>query len=122
MTVIDETDLVSYPGLDIADDDDPTKLLDLVNGLIGEKWTRPADPVPIGVKLIALSVFTRAWTNPHGLSSTTRSVDDASRTERLPDQYARAGVYLTGPELAELRRDAGSRRRRYGNLRTRAGY
>jgi hypothetical protein len=78
-------------------------LVGLVDGLVAEHWAAPVAPVPTSVLTVALEVASRAWLNPRGLSSWTRSVDDASRTERLPEQRARAGVYLTDGELAVLK-------------------
>ncbi len=101
--ILTDADLASYlrtPSL--AGDADLEFLVSLVNGLIEEAWMAPVDPAPYSVRALAFTVAERAWNNPKGLSSWTRSIDDASRTERLPEVYARAGVYLTDDERAAL--------------------
>ena len=110
MEIITYAELASYLG-------DPTLetntrlilITDLTNGLVNEKWITPVDPIPFSVKLIALTVASRAWRNDASkaaLQSVTRSVDDASRTERYAvsaSDASEAGVFLTASELAQLR-------------------
>lgn len=83
-------------------------IVDLTNGLIAERWTTPSDPAPTSVRVLALNVAARAWRNKPGhgpLESITRSIDDASRTERyaIPvGDGSGADVFLTDAELATL--------------------
>ena len=105
--VLEYLGLSDRPGVDT--------IVDLTNGLISEKWKNPEFPVPYWVTAIALEVAARPLRNPKGLSSWTLSLDDASRTERVSETAARAGVFLTGIERSQL---GGRRRRRYGTVRT----
>lgn len=93
------------------------QLVALTNDLVTEAWANPVDPVPTKVLGIALGVGGRAYWNPKGLSSWSRSVDDASRTERLPDDTARAGVFLTDAERRALAGGSASRRQRMGTIK-----
>lgn len=112
--IISAEQVLEYLGL--SDRPGVDTIVELTNGLVSEKWTNPESPVPYWVTSIALEVAARPLRNPKGLASWTLSVDDASRTERLPEAVAaRAGVYLTS---TERRRLAGRRRRRYGTVRT----
>ena len=103
---------------------DLANLVGLVNGLINEKWRTPTDPAPSSVEVVAFAVADRAYDNPRGYSSRTRTITDGSRTERLPEKYARAGVFLTEEEMKELRaaKPAGRRRSRFGTLRVDRGW
>lgn len=100
MDIITGDELASYLQTDPSDS--ITQLTGMVNDLISEEWRQPTDPAPTRVKLIAFEVARRAYQNPRGLSSWTRSVDNSSRTERLPEKLARAGVYLTDEEMRAL--------------------
>lgn len=123
--VITEAELKTYLGpLTQLDQDQRQFVVELTNGLVLEKWATPVyDPelIPPSVKAIALEVAARPCRNPRGLSSWTKSVDDASKTERLPDAAARAGVFLTAEEVAKLG-GVKRRRRRMGTIRVRMGY
>lgn len=93
-------------------------IVDLANGIVTDAWAHPVLPAPAGVVAIALEVAARPLRNPKGLSSFTRHVDDASRTERLSDAAARAGVFLTDDERAILTGDGTKKKRRqYGTIR-----
>lgn len=107
MEIITYAELASYLG-------DPalatnTRLIlitDLTNGLINEKWVNPVDPAPVSIKLLAFAIASRAWRNDASkaaLQSITRSVDDASRTERYAVSASEVGVFLTDSELGQLR-------------------
>lgn len=109
----------SYLGAEAASAGDVDLIVALTNGLITEKWKKPVDPIPSSVLAIGLEVAARAIRNRKGLASWTISVDDASRTERLPENAARAGVYLTNAELRTLR---GRRKSGMGTIRVRPGY
>lgn len=122
--VITTTELATYLGTDPGD---PPAAYDqyvlFANGVVTEAWADPVDPIPWWVKSIALEAAGRAGRNPKGLSSWSRSIDDGSRTERLPEQAARAGVFLTTDEEVRLGRGVGRKRpRRFGSVRTRLGY
>lgn len=101
LNIIKATELADYLGVGL--DKRIETLTSLANGLVSEAWRNQVTPIPTTVKSIALEVAARPGRNPKGLSSWTRSVDDASRTERLSDAAARAGVYLTADERTQLR-------------------
>lgn len=123
--VITAPELTGYLGsLVQVDTEQLGVIVELTNGLVMEKWANPvSDPqlIPPSVKALALEVAARPCRNPRGASSVTKSVDDASKTERLPDRAARAGVFLTSDELALLG-GVKRRRRRMGTIRVRVGY
>lgn len=119
LAIINAAAAASYTGT--AVDDFPSIWVDLTNGVVTEAWKNPVDRIPAWVQGIALEVVARPIRNPKGLSSWTRSVDDGSRTERLPDAAARAGIYLLPDELRRLRGET-RRRQRFGTIRTRVGY
>lgn len=121
ITIITGTQLASYPGAGSPSPADAAVYAELVNGVVTEAWKCPVDPVPAWVRAIALEVGARASRNPKGLQSWTRSVDDASRTERYSDSGARAGIYLTPEEAARLGGKA-RRRSRYGTIRVGQGF
>lgn len=126
MEVITPDEVISYLGASTPVESDRLNLIiELTNGLIADKWanpTTPPDSVPAWVRSIALEVAARPLRNPRGLASVTRSIDDASRTERLADTAARAGVFLTAEEEARLaNRGNTGRRGRYGTIRLRIG-
>jgi hypothetical protein len=118
--IIDATQLATYLGFDpIAQHD---VYVELANDLVTEAWADPdPDNIPAWVRGIALEAAARAARNPRGLESWTRSIDDGSRTERLPKDAARAGVFLTEDERVRLGR-VGTKRSRFGSVRTRVGY
>lgn len=91
---------------DLADDESFVQVVDLTNELLTEEWTdNPTDPAPIKVKLLAFGVAERAWTHDPttaNIESVTRSVDDASRTERYRSSGSNSNIYLTDAELALL--------------------
>ena len=107
MEIITYAELASYlgaPGLTA----DPRLILivDMTNGLIEEKWVNPTEPAPVSIKLLAFAIASRAWrsdASKAALQSVTRSVDDASRTERYAVSANEVGVFLTDDELAQLR-------------------
>ena len=84
--IITAVDLMAYPGAGNPSDEDAAVWVMLVNGLVTEAWASPEDPVPFWVKTIALRTAARAASNPKGLASWTRSLDDGSRTD---DELAR---------------------------------
>jgi hypothetical protein len=119
ITIITGAELASYPGAGSPSLSDANTFATLVNGVVTEAWKTPVPvgkPVPAWVRAIAFEVGARAARNPKGLQSWTRSVDDASRTERYSDVSARAGVYLTEAEEARLGGKA-ARKHRYGTIR-----
>jgi hypothetical protein len=115
--IIDEPKVLNYLGLSAHPGS--TTIVELTNGLVSEAWKNPTDEIPYWVTAIALEVAARPLRNPKGLASWTLSHNDTSRTERLPETAAQAGVYLTDAERARLR---GRRRRRWGTIRTAPGY
>lgn len=119
--VITAEQLIAYPGSGFPTQADADFYTELVNGLVTDAWATPVEPIPVWVVALALEAAGRASRNPKGLVSWTRSLDDGSRTERLPEAAARVGVYLTDAELARL---AGKKRRRsrYGTIRLGVGY
>lgn len=120
--IITADDLVAYPGAGKPSEEDAAIWVMLINGLITEVWKTPEDPVPFWVKTIALSTAARASSNPKGLASWTRTLDDGSRTERLPDAAVRAGLRLDDADRRRLRGLGPRRRNRFGTIRVDIGY
>lgn len=90
-----------------------------VNALIADEWANPETPTPNWVVEIALDAAARYLANPKGLESWTRSVDDASRTERVR-VGGRTGLHLTEAQVRRLR---GAKAARPRSLRLRVpGY
>lgn len=103
---------------DIITDNDLLELTDLLpaatdqqlkyaarraSSLVAGNWASPIDPAPQWVKDIAIDVAARYLANPRGVTSVTRSLDDASRTERYEGGGTRAGkFYLDDDEFAKL--------------------
>jgi hypothetical protein len=93
-------ELASYLGRPVSGTLD--NIADRANALVTEEWTaNVVSPPPEWVKNIAWDVAVRAGANPKGLTSETRSWDDATRTERW-EAAGRIGVYLTDDELDRL--------------------
>ena len=122
--VISASDLATHLGnADLETDPRLVQIVTLTNGLITEKWRNPADPVPVSVQLLGLAVGARAWraTPATGqLESITRSVDDASRTERYVVERGNLDghhVYITEAELAALNGGDPRLRQRTGSIR-----
>lgn len=110
--IITYQDLVDVPGLS-ATEGQRTYAARRASNLVASKWVKPVDDAPQWVKDIAIDVATRYLANPRGVTSYTRSVDDASRTERF-ENGARGGFYLTAGELEQL---CPTMRRRVGSAR-----
>jgi hypothetical protein len=98
--------------------------VDWTNALLTDEWKYPVTPVPPRIEMIGYAVAKRALSNPKGLESWTVTSDDASRTERLPKDLQRAGIYLTDDELRILQNpaDPTRRRRRFRSIRVTPGY
>lgn len=125
MEIITVTTLQSYLGADasLATADQLQLYVDLANGLVTEAWANPVAPAPAWVSAVAFEAAARPVRNPRGLASLTKHVGEASRTERLSDRAARAGVYLTDDEKTDLRGGGPTKpRRRFGVVRTPLGY
>jgi hypothetical protein len=107
MDIIDVQDLADYlRDSSLASDAALIQIVDLVNDLVNDNWSTPADPAPARIRLLALNVGARAWAwNPASanLESITRSIDDGSRTERYRSGSSLGSVYLTDDELLLLR-------------------
>lgn len=104
--IIDAADLASWLRDDsLASNTSLIQIVDLTNELVAEEWADPADPAPARIRLLALNVATRAWVadpSKSHLESLTRTLDDASRTEKFKSSGSGGSVYLTGDELAIL--------------------
>jgi hypothetical protein len=105
MEIITAAELASWLR-NSALEDDPSliQIVELTNDLITEKWVDPEDPVPVEVKLLALSIAARAWANNPSASnveSTSVRIDDGATTNRFRSA-SRGGVYLTSDEVALL--------------------
>ena len=106
MEIIAAAELASY----LRDDDLATntsliQIVGLTNDLLTEEWTTPADPIPVKITLLALNVAARGWSyNPAtaNLESVSRSLDDASRTERYRTSSESGSIFLTEAEEALL--------------------
>lgn len=77
---------------------------DRTNALVDEEWSNPSDPAPQWVVNIAWNVAIRAGRNPLGVTSTTRSFDDITRTDRW-EAGQPEGVFLTDDERRLLNND-----------------
>lgn len=127
--IINTVEVTTYLGPLVAVDSDQLKfLVELTNGVVTDAWASPPDSVwtdpttcPAWVRVLALEVAGRPARNPKGLASWTKSADDASKTERLPERAAAAGVFLTSEEAARLG-GVKRRRRRMGTIYIRRGY
>jgi hypothetical protein len=117
MEIITSTELASYLGdAALATDNRLQLIVDLTNDLVSEKWSKATTPVPASVRLLALAVASRAWRSDPSkaaLQSVTRSIDDASRTERYAVSSEKVGVFLTDAEETQLR----GRRNRVRSIR-----
>lgn len=122
--IITAAELVSYPGAGAPTLVDAGVHVFWANQLVSEAWASPVDPIPYGVKAIALEVAARVSRNPRRLESWTKRADDASKTERVSaGDLARAGYFLTEDEARVLAGTARRRRRnRYGTIRLGTGY
>lgn len=121
--VITSQQLVSYPGAGQPTPEEAAYYVQLVNGLVTEAWANPVDPVPFWVQAIALEAAARVSRNPKRLQSWTRSIDDASRTERASEaDLKNAGVYLSDRERLRLAGKKHNRRHKYGTIRVRPGF
>src|SRR5436189_584820 len=118
MDIINTGDLTNYVGSTPPND---AMLVELANGLVSDAWANPIEEVPTWVTAITLEAAARSARNPKGLSSWSRAIDDASRTERLPEHAARAGVFLTQDETDRLMGVTRRRRQRYGTIRVQIG-
>lgn len=82
-----------------------TNIVTRTNSLVTEEWANPVDPVPEWVTNIAWNVAIRAGDNPSpGKTSTTRSWDDVSITDRW-EAGRSGGVFLTDEESRLLHGD-----------------
>lgn len=106
MDIIDVYDLASYlRDGSLASDDSLAQIVDLTNTLVSEEWATPVDPVPVKIKLLTLNVAARAWVNDPSkshLESYSRTLDDASKTEKYRASSENGSVYLTDSEKALL--------------------
>lgn len=104
--IITADDLASWLRDDsLADNDSLIQIVELTNDLINEEWVNTESPVPARIRLLGLNVATRAWVqdpSKSNLESLTRTLDDASRTERFKTTANSGNVYLTDLELALL--------------------
>lgn len=117
MDLIDKFDLEAVPGI-TGTDATLTYVARRASTAVASKWCHPIDPAPDWVKDIAIDVAVRYLNNPKGITSVTRSVDDASRTERFENtgQRMTRGFELTDEEIAAL---CPVRRNRVGSIRLR---
>lgn len=106
MSVIDPFELASYLRDDtLSENESLIQIVDLTNALVSEEWTTPVDPIPVKVTLLTLNVAARAWVNDPSKShieSYSRTLDDASKTEKYRTSAANGSVYLTESEEALL--------------------
>lgn len=106
VAIITAAELASYLRDDtLVSNTSLVQIVTLTNGLVTEEWTTPVDPVPLKIKLLTLNVAARAWVNDPSkshLESYSRSLDDASRTEKYRASSENGSVYLTETEEALL--------------------
>lgn len=114
MTIITKHDLAEVPNLP-SSEADLTYAARRASSAVGAAWANPVDPAPLWVKDIAIDVAVRYLHNPRGTTSVTRSIDDASRTERYERGSIPGGNFsLTDAEADKLTRRP---RRRTGSIR-----
>lgn len=102
---VDAAEWLREPAL--ANDDAFNLVVSQVNAALGESWTWQQAPMPARVRMIALEAIARTWRRDPGrgtVESYTRSIDDASRTERYasPQAMSIPGSVFTDAELAYL--------------------
>lgn len=106
MEIINAAELASYLRDDsLATDTSLIQIVGFTNALVTEEWTTPATPVPVKIKLLTLNVAARAWVNDPARSnveSFSRTLDDASHTERYRVSSESGSVYLTEAEESVL--------------------
>lgn len=104
MNIITVDDLKTYLAGDTSlTDVELAFKVDLANGVVSDAYTAAVDPPPTWVVALALEVAARACRpTSGGLASLTRTVDDASRTERYSTDASRGGVFLTDQERLQL--------------------
>ena len=102
---ISTEDLASYLQTTLAADS-ATLYVTLTNGLITD-LIGDLSPVPTTVKAIALEVAARGYSNATGITSVTKSFDDASKTERREVRGGKRGVFLTAEDIDALLAAAG---------------
>lgn len=113
-TLIAANDLEDLPGL-ATTEEQRTYAARRASSLVVSRWADPISPPPEWVRDIAIDVAVRYLTNPRGITSVTRTVDDASRTERYEGPRREGGFNLTDDEIARLNPTV--RRRRVGSIR-----
>lgn len=92
-------DLAAYLGVD--ESAALAQIVILTGNLVDEALVGgPTEPPAAWVTAIAWNVAIRAGSNPKGVTSTTRSWDDLTKTDRW--SAAEVGVYLTDAESAAL--------------------
>ncbi|MCJ1707948.1 hypothetical protein [Microbacterium sp. VKM Ac-2923] len=95
-----------------AIDDATTLVLAEVAATTADRWGVAA---PAVVELIVLKAARREYENPRGFAQETRGEHSATLAES-------SGVYLTGREVAQVRRAATGRRGFVGSIRTPSAY
>lgn len=105
MDIITAADLAAWlRDASLESDASIIQIVELTNDLITDSWTDAEDPVPVRIKMLALSIAARAWVNSPALAnvaSTSVRVDDGATDTRFRSP-GRLGVYLTADELALL--------------------
>ena len=123
--LITRADLTAVPGV-TGTDEQLDYAARRASDAVTSGWCNPIDPAPPWVKDIAIDMAADYLANPTGATSTTRSVDDASRTVRWDGNYRPrriASFELTDAERDKLcpkvRRGVGSIRLGVPGYRTR---
>lgn len=105
IVIIDRNDLSGIPGVS-GTDAELDYAAKRASARVEEAWCNPTGSPPQWVRDIAIDVAVRYLTNPRGVSSVTRRVDDASRTERYgeggPGAVPQIGFHLTDDEKTRL--------------------
>ncbi|GAA1909365.1 hypothetical protein GCM10009737_08270 [Nocardioides lentus] len=112
--LITEPDLAAVPGVP-GTVEGRTYAARRASTAVGRHWAG-AVPAPQWVKDIAIDLAVDYLHNPTGTTSVTRSVDDASRTDRYDGARRRGAPFeLTATEIARLAPPKA--RRRVGSIR-----
>lgn len=104
VVIIAASDLASVPGAKDKPEADRSYAAQRASAAVSGAWCSPVTPIPDWVKNIAIDLAVDYLVNPTGATSTTRSIDDASRTVRFDGQQSRrSGPFrLTDDERSRL--------------------
>lgn len=92
--IITGSDLATVPGARDSSAEDRDYAAQRASNAVAAAWSNPVTPPPNWVRDIAIDLAVDYLANPTGATSTTRSIDDASRTVRYEGARVRGGPFL----------------------------